>query len=727
MHAQSRATLPRDIALWGLLLTECAALGVMSGRWTVALLFAFMPGAAFLAPVFAGGIFNRMAERKRVPAWRNSPELLKVMLSLAHLLLAIALYIAYYLGDDPFDDVPSHNLTYRSSFFIALYFYLLHSLMFTLLLIERTLDLRRFPAYVKFAENIQAYFMPVFGLIVVMFAGNRICSSNQLALTYLICVLIYIFWSCLFFTISRRAIVKRAHDRPARRLRSGALLWVNLALFALLCGFTCGATFFVNAHATELDQIRIWLFTPAPKINEEAFPSSAMLGSIIAQKQSVQMKTALRVFSEKEPGYLRAHAYCFYNNSFWSDHNLQDIRWLQRASNPPEGIMRLAATENSNLFVYGGDDAAEWRTTEVRPVSRNFDALFVPLDARAISIQSLNLRVGPENTLNARNLPAGLPYTVFTPISTPDRFSLGSEDLKRYLQLPDFLDPRVRQLADEIFRDAKTRQEKIRAVVIHFAANYRYNIGISIPQGEDPLTYFLLEKPAGHCEYFATGAAILLRLGGVPCRYVTGYVASEFNDVGNYWIARNRDAHAWIEALNNEDQWVTVEATVSAGVPGGYTVKGYWLDYIELMIQQCTDWLIRDSIPLKVNKLERLILSAMHGLFGTPVGLTVIAFIVAGIIATALVRRRNLRRRKREDPLNIEFKRLLTRMDKRMRRAGWKREKHETPLQFAQRLEQSTELSDELRRAAQWYREYSRLRYNPNRTQDDLVALKALV
>ncbi len=60
---------------------------------------------------------------------------------------------------------------------------------------------------------------------------------------------------------------------------------------------------------------------------------------------------------------------------------------------------------------------------------------------------------------------------------------------------------------------------------------------------------------------------MLLRLGGVPARYVTGYVPSESHS-GGEWLARRKDGHAWVEAYDRQThQWVRVEATPSSGLP----------------------------------------------------------------------------------------------------------------------------------------------------------------
>ena len=76
-----------------------------------------------------------------------------------------------------------------------------------------------------------------------------------------------------------------------------------------------------------------------------------------------------------------------------------------------------------------------------------------------------------------------------------------------------------------------------------------------------PLVRFLFYRRTGHCELFATSAALLLRLYGVPTRYVAGIVCGRYSRTG-YYYATNFDLHAWVEAwLDDEQKWVLVEAT----------------------------------------------------------------------------------------------------------------------------------------------------------------------
>ncbi len=82
-------------------------------------------------------------------------------------------------------------------------------------------------------------------------------------------------------------------------------------------------------------------------------------------------------------------------------------------------------------------------------------------------------------------------------------------------------------------------------------------------QTDQPVAEFLFEKKRGYCEYFATSAALLLRLQGIPTRYVSGFNVIETNREGDHYVVRESDAHAWIEAYLPDRGWVEYDPTPS--------------------------------------------------------------------------------------------------------------------------------------------------------------------
>ncbi|MFN3243581.1 MAG: DUF3488 and DUF4129 domain-containing transglutaminase family protein [Planctomycetota bacterium] len=104
-----------------------------------------------------------------------------------------------------------------------------------------------------------------------------------------------------------------------------------------------------------------------------------------------------------------------------------------------------------------------------------------------------------------------------------------------------------------------------RAAAAWLQENRRYELPGG-PGFAGNLGEFLLGSAAGHCEYFATALALLLRSQDVPCRLVGGYLVHERSEQGDAMIARSRDAHAWVEVLAPDGSWHTFDATPPADV-----------------------------------------------------------------------------------------------------------------------------------------------------------------
>jgi hypothetical protein len=70
----------------------------------------------------------------------------------------------------------------------------------------------------------------------------------------------------------------------------------------------------------------------------------------------------------------------------------------------------------------------------------------------------------------------------------------------------------------------------------------------------DPIEDFVVNQKRGHCQYFAAALTMTLKHLGVPTRIVMGYHPLEYNEIGDYFTIRRRDAHAWVEAYFEPDQ-----------------------------------------------------------------------------------------------------------------------------------------------------------------------------
>ncbi len=151
-----------------------------------------------------------------------------------------------------------------------------------------------------------------------------------------------------------------------------------------------------------------------------------------------------------------------------------------------------------------------------------------------------------------------------------------SQETARDLAVPPEIDRRVIVQAHEAADPQKTANAKIAAIVRFLQTNNAYSLSVNPGPGE-PISSFILQRKAAHCEYFASAAVILLRAAGVPTRYVSGYFAHEGDSRGTL-LVRQRDAHAWAESWVPDAGWVTVDATPGGGRPDALAgpIPFYW-------------------------------------------------------------------------------------------------------------------------------------------------------
>jgi protein-glutamine gamma-glutamyltransferase len=130
-----------------------------------------------------------------------------------------------------------------------------------------------------------------------------------------------------------------------------------------------------------------------------------------------------------------------------------------------------------------------------------------------------------------------------------------------YLRLPASLDPRIPELARQVTASAGSNYAKVRAIESYLKSNFGYTLQLPGVREREPLASFLFERKQGHCEYFASSMAIMLRTQRIPARVVNGFRGGEYNDLTGNYIVRERDAHSWVEAYFPEFGWVTFDPT----------------------------------------------------------------------------------------------------------------------------------------------------------------------
>ena len=159
-----------------------------------------------------------------------------------------------------------------------------------------------------------------------------------------------------------------------------------------------------------------------------------------------------------------------------------------------------------------------------------------------------------------------------------------------YLRLPT-VDPRVPQLAARITASAQNEFDKAAAIENHLRTRYGYTLELPRTKVKDPIANFLFERRQGHCEYFASAMAVMLRTQGIPSRVVNGFRTDEFNDLTGNYVVRAKDAHSWVEAYFPGYGWQTFDPTPAGngGTPQGWARLAL---YVDAMASFWRDWIV---------------------------------------------------------------------------------------------------------------------------------------
>ena len=205
---------------------------------------------------------------------------------------------------------------------------------------------------------------------------------------------------------------------------------------------------------------------------------------------------------------------------------------------------------------------------------------------RAVGISGALPYVGQdtEGGLTTRDHPRErITYRAFSDTSDPPLESLrrdngpyALDDAARYLQLPESLDPRIPELARGLIRGtgADNRYDAAHVIEDYFRQNFKYSLEVR-GEGADPLADFMFRTRAGHCEYYATAMAVMLRSQRIAARVVNGFQMGEYNDAADVFTVRQSDAHSWVEVyFPATGAWVAFDPTPAAGRPFGANGRG---------------------------------------------------------------------------------------------------------------------------------------------------------
>jgi protein-glutamine gamma-glutamyltransferase len=162
---------------------------------------------------------------------------------------------------------------------------------------------------------------------------------------------------------------------------------------------------------------------------------------------------------------------------------------------------------------------------------------------------------------SVRRITVRLKYRGVSRIANKD-FQLSPQQRKINLITPFPPSGEVKKIFDQLYDPSP---QKYRDNILNF---FRQNLSYTWAPGnygDDPRNFMqqlLLENKKGLCGHFASAMALLLRWGNVPSRVIIGYQGGEFNDYGQYWLVKQKNAHAWVEMFIEKEGWIRVDPTI---------------------------------------------------------------------------------------------------------------------------------------------------------------------
>jgi len=294
----------------------------------------------------------------------------------------------------------------------------------------------------------------------------------------------------------------------------------------------------------------------------------------------------------------------------------------------------------------------------------------------------------------------------------------------RFLELPENIDPRIERLAAQVTAGRLNRYDKAKAIEEYLHTNFGYTLELKAG-GPDPLADFLFNVRQGHCEYFATAMAIMLRTQGIATRVVNGFHQGDYNEAADIYVVRQKNAHSWVEVyFPKSDSWVKFDPTPPAGQVAPSSENGfagtinkylealetYWIQYfvsydkreqrslansvrsglgqyqqnvrsfLDSAQASLSDWWAEVKGGRGAEASLSAIGSAIAYATGAAAALLLFVWLARKIVKSRIWRRVVARLRRRTSGSNVEF---FDRMLEILANKGFTRQPHQTPLEFA--------------------------------------------
>lgn len=189
-------------------------------------------------------------------------------------------------------------------------------------------------------------------------------------------------------------------------------------------------------------------------------------------------------------------------------------------------------------------------------------ALMTPID---IETGANRTWLTPDKLLMTRNpVVQRLRYKVISDLNSSDNKppQMNRRDSNTYLRIPTQFNPRTQALAAEWKTKGLDEQAIISAALAYYNRDFTYTLKPPT-LGLHSVDEFLFDTKQGFCEHFASSFAFLLRAAGIPARVAVGYQGGRWNNIENYLLVNQSDAHAWVEVWSQQLGWYLIDPTAA--------------------------------------------------------------------------------------------------------------------------------------------------------------------
>jgi hypothetical protein len=299
----------------------------------------------------------------------------------------------------------------------------------------------------------------------------------------------------------------------------------------------------------------------------------------------------------------------------------------------------------------------------------------------------------------------------------PDRLPM---ELKSHaLELPEDTNPRTRELIDGWRLEMPSDEDLVDHAYRYFSQDpFRYTLDAPL-LGNHSVDEFLFDTQAGFCEHYASAFSVMMRMAGIPARIVTGYMGGFYNELGDYMLVRQSDAHAWAEVWLQGKGWTAVDPTaavsparIDRGSLGAVEGPRYMLDFpwirsmknsVDIIQQRWNDWVIEYNADRQASLLKPLGLDKLKP--GTLIALLAVSLALTALVVVPIVLR--IRGPQEKNPARKAWLRFLRSLEK----AGITASLSDGPLELA--AEAGARLPDQRTAIEHIADLYTRCRYSP--------------